>query len=100
MRCFMKIYYVYILASQHYGTLYVGVTNNLQRRVWEHKQHVNKSFTQKYEVHNLVFFETYSSILEAIRREKQLKKWKRTWKTRLIEDQNQEWNDLSSMLND
>lgn len=96
----MKTYYVYILASQHYGTLYIGVTNNLQRRLYEHINKVNKGFTEKYNVHHLVYFEEHLEILEAIQREKQLKKWKRAWKIRLIEERNREWNDLSSLFDE
>ena len=77
-------YYVYILASKIRGTLYIGITNDLQRRVYEHKMGVIKGFTQKYEVHKLMYYEIFQSIDEAIKREKNLKKWKRDWKIKLI----------------
>ena len=88
-------YYVYILASKIRGTLYVGVTNDLQQRVYEHKAGIKKGFTQKYGVAQLMYFETFQNINEAIRREKNLKKWKRDWKIRLIEKENNKWIDLS-----
>ncbi len=87
----MKEYYVYILASRPLGTLYIGVTNNLQRRVYEHKNGIIEGFTKKYSVHQLVYFEVTDSIEAAIKREKQLKKWERAWKVRLIEKNNQYW---------
>ena len=89
-----KQFYTYILASKKNGILYIGVTNNLKRRVTEHKEKINPGFTNRYNVNMLVYFETYSKILEAIKREKQLKKWKRQWKIELIESINPEWNDL------
>ena len=88
-------YYVYILASKIRGTLYVGVTNDLQRRIYEHKKGVKKVFTQKYSINKLVYFECFQNINEAIYREKNLKKWKRNWKIKLIEDKNKKWLDLS-----
>ena len=90
----MKTYYVYILASKRNGTLYTGVTNNLIRRVYEHKNDVVPGFTSRYGVHSLVYFEQGNSILDAIQREKRIKKWKRVWKIELIEKQNPEWKDL------
>ncbi len=90
----MKNYYIYILASRKNGTLYIGVTNDLVRRVIEHKKGEVKGFTQKYHVNELVYFERYSMINDAIRREKQLKKWNRSWKIALIEKENPEWVDL------
>lgn len=90
----MKSYFVYILASKRNGTLYIGVTNDLIRRVYEHKQDLVDGFTKRYQVHNLVYFETTSSIDGAIRREKQIKKWNRAWKIDLIEKNNLEWKDL------
>ena len=87
-------YYLYILASKRNGTLYVGVTNNLVRRVYEHKNNVVKGFTEKYGVHMLVHYESCESVESAIRREKQLKEWQRKWKLRLIEDTNPRWRDL------
>ena len=89
-----KTYYVYILASQRNGTLYTGVTNDLKRRVWEHKHDLVKGFTKEYGVHNLVYFEQTEDIEAAILREKQLKAWKRKWKLALIEKENPEWEDL------
>lgn len=88
-------YYIYILASQKNGTLYIGVTNDLERRVLEHKQKINEGFTSKYDVTRLVYFESFQYINDAILREKRLKKWNRQWKINLIEEENKEWNDLS-----
>jgi putative endonuclease len=85
---------VYILASKRNGTLYIGVTSNLQKRAWEHKNDLVKGFTKKYGVHRLVYFELYEDMISAIRREKQMKKWNRAWKLQLIERQNPRWNDL------
>lgn len=90
----MKQYYVYILASKKNGTLYLGVTNNLIRRVYEHKNDLIEGFTQKYTVHKLVYYEEYTDIHEAIIREKRMKKWNRKWKIELIEKINPLWNDL------
>ena len=87
-------YYVYILASKPNGTLYIGVTNNIARRVWEHKQGLVEGFTKKYAVHRLVYCEAFARPQEAIRREKRLKKWNRAWKIQLIESTNPEWKDL------
>lgn len=89
-----KHYYIYILASKKNGTLYIGVTNNLIRRVYEHKNNIVKGFTQKYKVHNLVYYEIYNDINDAITREKRIKKWKRQWKIELIKKFNPEWKDL------
>ena len=89
-----KTYYVYILTSQRNGTLYIGVTNNLARRTYEHKEKTVKGFTQKYGVSMLVYYEIDGNITAAITREKQLKKWKRQWKLRLIEKHNLQWIDL------
>jgi len=75
---------VYILASKRNGTLYIGVTTDLMKRVWEHKQDMVEGFTRKYEIHTLVYFEQHDEMAEAIRREKQLKKWNRAWKIELI----------------
>ncbi len=91
----MHSYYVYILASKRNGTLYIGVTNNLERRVAEHKGTTIKGFTEQYGVAIPVYFEWFSDITEAIKREKQLKKWNRSWKIRLIEERNPHWIDLS-----
>jgi putative endonuclease len=87
-------YYVYILASQRNGTLYIGLTNDLVRRTWEHKEDFAKGFTAKYGVHLLAWYEIHDSIEAAITREKQLKKWNREWKLRLIEEKNPGWRDL------
>jgi putative endonuclease len=87
-------YYVYILASKKYGTLYIGVTNNLVRRVYEHRTKAVPGFTAKYGVNKLVLFEKFDDVVTAITREKELKKWRRDWKTRLIEEQNPNWDDL------
>ncbi len=87
---------MYILASQRNGTLYIGVTNNLERRVWEHKEGLVEGFTKNYNVHTLVYFEWFNDIQNAITREKQLKKWNRAWKLELIEKKNPEWIDLST----
>jgi putative endonuclease len=89
-----RTYFVYILASKRNGTLYVGVTNNIERRIHEHKHDVNDGFTKRYQVHMLVWYELHDYILDAIRREKQLKKWNRRWKLRLIEKHNPSWRDL------
>ncbi len=94
----MKTYYVYILASQKNGTLYIGVTSDLVKRTDQHKIHEVKSFTQKYRVSRLVYFEETTSIEEAIYREKQLKHWNRAWKIELIENNNPEWKDLTDDL--
>lgn len=91
----MKEMYVYILSNAHNTTLYIGVTNNLQRRVYEHKMNVNKGFTYKYNVNKLVWFEIFNDASSAILKEKQLKKWNRTWKNQLINETNPEWKDLS-----
>jgi putative endonuclease len=91
----MKTYYVYILASGVNGTIYVGVTNDLLRRLSEHKQSVVDGFTKQYGVSQLVYFEDTESIEAAIDREKQLKNWRRRWKTDLINEGNPTWRDLS-----
>ena len=87
-------YYVYILASGYNGTLYIGVTSTLVKRIYEHKQKFVDSFSIKYKIDQLVYFEQHQDIESAITREKQIKKWNRTWKIRLIEKNNPEWNDL------
>ncbi len=89
-----KRYYVYILASKQYGTLYVGVTSNLIKRAYEHKNDLIEGFTKGLRVHNLVYYETSEDVNSAIAREKQLKRWRRKWKIELIERQNPEWKDL------
>ena len=94
----MESFFVYILASEKYGTLYIGVTNNLPRRVFEHKEALVESFTSRYNVKMLVYYEQTESIVTAIQREKQLKKWNRQWKIDLIENKNPEWKDLSGSI--
>src|SRR3546814_9854627 len=89
-------YYVYVMASQRNGTLYVGVTNDLVRRVYEHRHGVVDGFTKRHAIKILVFFETHDSIEAAIQREKVLKRWNRKWKLALIEGGNQAWSDLRS----
>ena len=86
--------YVYILASKRNGTLYVGVTSDLVRRIWEHKTDAVPGFSRKYQLHTLVYFEMFDGIEDAIVREKRIKEWKRAWKIRLIEDRNPDWRDL------
>jgi putative endonuclease len=90
----MKQPAVYIMASQRNGTLYVGVTSDLVKRVWNHKNDEVAGFTKQYEVHMLVYYELHASMANAIAREKQLKKWNRKWKLKIIEEVNPEWNDL------
>jgi len=90
----MKQYYVYILTSRKNGTLYIGVTSDLLKRIYEHKQNLIDGFTKKYHVHYLVYYEVHNDIREAIIREKQIKKWNRKWKLRLIEEMNPNWRDL------
>ncbi len=90
-----NIYYVYILASDRNGTLCIGVTNDLKRRIDEHKNGLIEGFTKKYNVYMLVYFETTENIESAITREKQLKEWQRAWKLRLIEKNNPQWEDLA-----
>ena len=87
-------YYIYILASKRNGTLYIGVTSDLTKRVYEHKNNLFDGFSKKYSVHQLVYYESTNDIESSIRREKQLKKWKRNWKIKLIEKDNVEWKDL------
>jgi putative endonuclease len=89
-----RCYWVYILASRIGGTLYIGVTNNLVRRIYEHRMGLVEGFTKHYGVHRLVYFEQYDSIEQAILREKRLKKWNRSWKIQLIEENNPNWDDL------
>ena len=85
---------VYILASQRNGTLYIGVTSNLIKRIWEHRSGVVEGFTHRYRVHSLVYHEQHETMESAITREKQLKKWNRAWKLHLIEEGNPQWSDL------
>ena len=90
----MKNYYVYILASKRNGTLYIGVTSNLINRIQEHKSKIVKGFTEKYNVNILVHYEQTENVYSALAREKSLKKWNRSWKIRLIEKENPNWDDL------
>lgn len=91
-------YYVYILASGHHGTLYIGITNNLRTRLEQHRMGHGSRFVSKYGVHRLVHVETFATPLEAIAREKQLKNWRRDWKIELIEKENRDWSDLSDLI--
>ena len=90
----MKQYYVYLLASKRNGTLYTGVTGDLIKRVYQHKNDQVEGFTKKYGVHILAYYEIHSDVTQAITREKQIKKWKRQWKLNLIEKHNPDWEDL------
>ena len=90
----MKTFYVYLLCSKRNGTLYTGVTSDLVKRVYEHKNDLVDGFSKKYNVHRLVWYEIHESAESAITREKQIKKWKRAWKLKLIEQTNPEWIDL------
>ncbi len=90
--------YVYILASKQNGTLYIGVTSNLIQRIWQHKNNHVQGFTEKYAVHDLVYFEQHQEMHEAIIREKQIKKWNRQWKINLIEENNPQWLDLWAQI--
>ena len=90
----MNTYYVYITASKRNGTLYVGVTNDLIQRVYQHKEGLIEGFTKKYDVHRLVHFEMFEDARLAIQREKTLKRWSRAWKIELIEKDNPQWRDL------
>jgi len=90
----MRLACVYILASKRNGTLYVGTTNNIVRRVWEHKSDAVDGFTKQYGVHRLVYAEFHKTMPLAILREKQIKKWRRAWKIEIIEQTNPEWRDL------
>ncbi|MBB1061830.1 GIY-YIG nuclease family protein [Lysobacter spongiae] len=94
----MKHPCVYMLASDHHGTLYVGVTSNLLTRVWQHRNDVTEGFTRKYGVHDLVWFESHESMAPAIQREKTIKAWRREWKIQLIEECNPRWLDLYPTL--
>ncbi|MCF8706767.1 GIY-YIG nuclease family protein [Rhizorhapis sp. SPR117] len=91
--------WVYILASRYRGTLYIGVTANLAQRIWQHRNGMGSDHVRKYDVFRLVYTEPHTIIQEAIQREKQLKRWKRDWKIRLVEEQNPDWVDLFDLLN-
>ena len=90
---------VYILASKRNGTLYIGVTSNLRKRIWEHREDIVEGFTKKYAVHKLVYYELFEDMQNAITREKRLKNWRRAWKIRLIEEKNPYWDDLWLQIN-
>jgi putative endonuclease len=92
------MYWVYMLASRRHGTLYIGVTNGLRNRLEQHRLGFGSEFVKKYRVHRLVYVEPYENAEDAISREKQLKKWNRDWKIRLIEEDNREWDDLSHLI--
>jgi putative endonuclease len=94
----MKQPAVYMLASRRNGTLYTGVTSDLVKRIWEHRNDIVEGFTKRYGVHSLVYFELHDDMPEAIRREKQIKKWNRAWKIELIERTNPQWQDLWGSL--
>jgi putative endonuclease len=94
----MKSYFVYILASSKNGTLYIGVTSDLIKRIYEHKNDLVDGFTKEYKVHDLVYFEETNDSYAALTREKQLKKWNRAWKIRIIEEKNPSWKDLYPSL--
>ncbi|MFT3811518.1 MAG: GIY-YIG nuclease family protein [Micropepsaceae bacterium] len=88
-------YYVYIMTNRPHGTLYAGVTNDVGRRVWEHKEGVGAGFTKRYGLNRLVWYEVHDDVTLAIAREKAIKTWRRAWKVRLIESANPAWDDLS-----
>jgi putative endonuclease len=92
-------FYVYIVASARNGTIYIGMTDDLARRIWEHKEKINASFTAKYGCDKLVWYETHDTREAAFTRERQLKEWRRRWKLRLIEADNPTWRDLYETLN-
>ncbi|REH52269.1 putative endonuclease [Tenacibaculum gallaicum] len=88
-------YYIYIITNKKDGVLYIGVTNNLERRIFEHKNKLVKGFSSKYNLDKLIYFEEYQFIKEAIKREKNMKKWKRAWKINLVIKENPNWDDLA-----
>ncbi|MBR5253223.1 MAG: GIY-YIG nuclease family protein [Clostridia bacterium] len=94
------MYYIYMLTNHNNKVMYIGVTNNLKRRLFEHQTGLVEGFTKKYHVHKLVYYETFSNINNAIKREKQLKGWTRAKKNALVETINPEWNDLSAVPNE
>ena len=93
-------YYIYILTNKINSVLYIGVTNDLQRRIYEHKNKLIPGFTRKYNLNKLIYFEHFENINDAIKREKQLKKWNRSWKEELINKENPKWNDLYNEISD
>ncbi len=94
----MKTYFIYILASRRNGTLYIGVTSDLVKRIYQHKNNQADGFTKQYGVHQLVFYEHTTCVEAALKREKQLKNWRRQWKIDLIETNNPNWNDLYASI--
>lgn len=94
----MREYFVYIMTNAANTVLYIGVTNNLRRRVREHQEGANEGFTKRYRCVKLVYYETFARVTDAIKREKQLKAWKRKWKAELVERDNPQWRDLSRCL--
>jgi putative endonuclease len=90
----MAEYYVYFLASRPGGAIYIGVTNDLIRRVYEHRTGAVKGHTSRYKIHRLIYFESYGDVRDALQREKNIKHWPRVWKTRLILEKNPDWHDL------
>jgi putative endonuclease len=94
----MKRFYVYILSNKRNGTLYTGVTSDLVKRIYEHKNNLVDGFTKKYSIHRLIWYEPHETAETAIIRERQIKKWKRQWKLELIERHNPQWDDLSETL--
>ena len=94
----MRAGYVYIMSNKPLGTLYIGVTSNLTKRVYEHKQNFVDGFTKKYHLHQLVYFECHDDIQNAITREKRVKRWRRKWKIELIESNNPDWEDLFGLI--
>lgn len=94
----MSQHYVYVLASKKNGTLYIGVTTDLKKRVWQHREKAIEGFTKKYNVHMLVYYEIYDDYWDAANREKRMKKWNRDWKIELIEKENLDWRDLFDTL--
>ena len=94
----MKRPAVYILANERNGTLYIGVTSDLIKRIWEHQNDLVEGFTKRYSVHHLVWYELHENMNSAIEREKKMKEWKRAWKIKLIEENNPQWNDLYNTI--
>jgi putative endonuclease len=94
----MKVAYVYIMTNKRNGTLYTGITSDLIKRVWQHKNNVIPGFTAKYKIHKLVYYELHEDIREAIRKEKNIKAWRRKWKLQLIEKLNPNWDDLYDII--
>jgi putative endonuclease len=90
--------YVYIMSNKRYGTIYVGVTNDIVRRAWEHREGVQAGFTRRYGLKVLVWYEEHGSIIDAIQREHNMKHWPRRWKTKLVDEMNPEWSDLFPTL--